>query len=167
LVCLLVGLAEEFAFRGYLLSTLSSGIGFWPAAVLLSLLFGVVHLGNPGETFAGVAGVFAIGMFFCFTVRRTGHLWFAIGQHAAYNFGQAFVYSVPNSGTLIQGHLLNARLEGPQWLTGGPAGPEGSVLAFLILALMFVLFSRIYRSPQARSEAPSKYTSQNHPDASF
>ena len=153
LVCLMVGFAEEFAFRGYLLFTLSSGMDFWPAAVLLSLLFSAVHLGNPGENFMGVTGVFAIAMFFCLTVRRTGSLWFAIGQHATYNFGQAFVYSVPNSGTLIRGHLLDARLEGPQWLTGGAAGPEGSALAFVVLALMFVLFARVYRSPQAPQDA--------------
>jgi membrane protease YdiL (CAAX protease family) len=151
LACLLVGFAEEFAFRGYLLFTLSSGTGFWPASVLLSFAFAAVHWGNPGESLAGVTGVFAIGMFFCLTLRRTGHLWFAVGMHAAFNFGQAYVYSVPNSGTLIRGHLLDAQLEGPQWLTGGAAGPEGSVLAFVVLAFMFVLFARIYPPPQAPS----------------
>ena len=150
LACVLVGLAEEFLFRGYLLFTLSSGMGFWPASVLLSLVFAAEHLRNPGESPAGVTGVFAIGMFFCLTVRRTGHLWFAVGQHAAYNFGQAFVYSVPNSGTWIRDPLLNASLQGPAWLTGGAAGPEGSALAFVVLAFMFVLFARVYRSPQPR-----------------
>jgi membrane protease YdiL (CAAX protease family) len=152
LVCLLVGLTEEFLFRGYLLATLSSGMGFWPAAFILSLLFGAVHLTNPGETLPGLIGVFAIGMFFCLTVRRTGDLWFAIGMHAAFNFGQAFVYSVPNSGTLIRGHLLDARLEGPQWLTGGSAGPEGSALTFVVMLPLFVLFSWVY--PQTMRPGP-------------
>ena len=149
---LMVGLAEEFAFRGYLLTTLSSGMGFWPASVVLSLIFGAVHLGNPGESWAGVLTVGVVGMFFCLTVRRTGDLWFATGAHAAHDFGQAFVYSVPNSGTLIRDPLFNASVEGPVWLTGGAAGPEGSALAFVVLALLFLLFAGIYPSPAGRSE---------------
>ena len=152
-VFLMVGLAEEFAFRGYLLTTLSSGMGFWPASVVSSLIFGAVHLGNPGENPVGLLTVAVVGMFFCLTVRRTGDLWFAAGAHAAHDFGQAFVYSVPNSGTLIRGSLFNASVEGPAWLTGGAAGPEGSTLAFVVLALMFVLFARVYRSPQAPRNA--------------
>jgi membrane protease YdiL (CAAX protease family) len=149
---LMVGLAEEFAFRGYLLTTLSSGMGFWPASVVLSLFFGAVHLGNPGETWMGVVTVAVVGMFFCLTVRRTGDLWFATGAHAAHDFGQAFVYSVPNSGTLIRDPLFDASVEGPAWLTGGAAGPEGSALAFVVLALLFVLFAGIYPPAAGRSE---------------
>jgi len=152
-VFLMVGLAEEFAFRGYLLATLTLGMGFWPASVVLSLIFGAVHLGNPGETSSGVLTVAVVGMFFCLTVRRTGDLWFASGAHAAHDFGLAFVYSAPNSGTLIRGSLFNASAEGPAWLTGGAAGPEGSALAFVVLALMTVLFARVYRSAPARRNA--------------
>jgi membrane protease YdiL (CAAX protease family) len=147
LAFLMVGLAEEFAFRGYLLTTLSAGMGFWPASLLLSVVFGAVHLGNPGETASGLLTVAIVGMFFCLTVRRTGTLWFAVGAHAAHDFGQAFVYSVPNSGTLIRDSLFRSLAEGPAWLTGGAAGPEGSALAFLVLALLFVLFARVYSPP--------------------
>jgi hypothetical protein len=148
-VFLMVGLAEEFAFRGYLLATLSSGMGFWPASVVLSLIFGAVHLGNPGESPAGILTVAVVGMFFCLTVRRTGNLWFAVGAHAAHDFGQAFVYSVPNSGTLIRDSLFIPSVEGPVWLTGGAAGPEGSALAFVVLALMFVLFAVVYEKAKS------------------
>jgi uncharacterized protein len=152
-VFLMVGLAEEFAFRGYLLTTLSSGMGFWPASVVLSLAFGAVHLGNPGENPIGVLTVAVVGMFFCLTVRRTGDLWFAVGAHAAHDFGQAFIYSAPNSGTLIRGSLFSASLRGPTWLTGGAAGPEGSYLIFPVLAFLFFLFASVYRSPQAPPNA--------------
>jgi membrane protease YdiL (CAAX protease family) len=143
-VFLMVGLAEEYAFRGYLLTTLSSGMGFWPASVLLSLGFAAVHMGNPGENPIGLATVGIVGMFFCLTVRRTGDLWFAVGAHAAHDFAQAFLYSLPNSGTLIRDPLFAVSLVGPTWLTGGAAGPEGSVLAFVALGLMIVLFAGFY-----------------------
>jgi len=74
-----VGLFEEFLFRGYTQYTLAESIGFWPAAVVLSLLFGRVHLSNPGESPAGVAGVVMIGMIFAFALRRTGNLWLVVG----------------------------------------------------------------------------------------
>lgn len=76
----LVALFEEFAFRGYTQYTLASGIGFWPAAAILSALFGAVHLGNRGEGWAGALGAGIIGLFWCLTLRRTGNLWFAVGM---------------------------------------------------------------------------------------
>jgi membrane protease YdiL (CAAX protease family) len=143
-VFLMVGLAEEYAFRGYLLTTLSSGMGFWPTSILLSLGFAAVHLNNPGENAIGIVMVAVIGMFFCLTVRRTGNLWFAVGVHSAHDFGQAYVYALPNSGTLIRDPLFVATLRGPAWLTGGAAGPEGSVVAFLAIGLLVVLFAATY-----------------------
>jgi len=134
---LLVGFAEEFLFRGYTLFTLSRGIGFWPTAIALSALFGWVHLGNAGESWRGGLSAGLIGLFFCFTVRRTGTLWFAIGLHASWDWAQSYVYGVADSGMMAQGHLLNPSFHGPAWLTGGTVGPEGSLLVFAVLALMF------------------------------
>lgn len=152
----LVGLYEEFFFRGYLQFTLASGMHFWPAALLLSLAFGAVHLRNPGEGSVGAMSVFVIGMFLCFTLRRTGTLWFAIGFHAAYDFGETFVYSVPDSGIVMPGHLLASSFHGPAWLTGGTVGPEGSVFDFVIMAIAFVIFDRMYRMPKADSSLPTE-----------
>ena len=145
----LVGIFEEFFFRGYLQFTLSSGMGFWPAALLLSLAFGAVHLRNPGEGPMGALSVLVIGMFLCFTLSRTGTLWFAIGFHAAYDFGETYVYSVPDSGIVMPGHLLASSFHGPAWLTGGTVGPEGSVFDFVIVAIAFVVFDRVYRIRKA------------------
>jgi hypothetical protein len=146
---LVVALCEEFLFRGYTQFTLADGIGFWPAAVALSISFGLVHLQNPGESKVGIGGVMLVGLFWCFTLRRTGSLWFAVGMHASFDFGETFLYSVPDSGLLLPGHLSNAALHGPAWLTGGTPGPEGSVFDFLVLLLFFYIFHRLY-SPRPR-----------------
>jgi len=134
LVFLAVGLFEEFFFRGYTQFTLASGIGFWPAATMISAVFGAWHLGNKGEDVAGALSVFVIGMFFCLTLRRTGNLWFAVGLHASFDWGETFLFSVPNSGIVAPGHLLNSSFHGPVWLTGGTVGPEASVMAFVAVA---------------------------------
>jgi membrane protease YdiL (CAAX protease family) len=152
-VFLAVGFAEEFLFRGYLQFTLAEAMGFWPTALLLSLLFGAVHLHNPGEGVVGALSVFTIGMFLCLTLRRTGDLWLAIGWHAAFDFGETYLYSVPNSGLVMPGHLLSASLHGPRWLTGGSVGPEGSAFSFAVLAVTFIAFNRLYR-PRKEAAAP-------------
>ena len=140
----LVGLYEEFAFRGYVQFTLAQAVGFWPAAVLLSAAFGFVHRSNPGESKMGLAGVVLTGLLWCFSLRRTGNLWFAVGMHASFDFGETFLYSVPDSGVVFRGHLSNATLAGPAWLTGGSAGPEGSVCDFAMLLISFYVFHRLY-----------------------
>jgi membrane protease YdiL (CAAX protease family) len=143
-VFLFVGLFEEFLFRGYAQFTLATGIGFWPAATALSAVFGSTHLFNRGEDKIGALSVFVIGMFFCLTLRRTGNLWFAVGLHAAFDWGETFLFSVPDSGLVAPGHLLNSSFHGPAWLTGGTVGPEGSVMAFVAVGIAAAIFAVVY-----------------------
>jgi len=134
----------------------TKGIGFWPAALLLSLLFGRVHLENPGERWVGAAGVVMIGLVFAFALRRTGNLWLVVGWHASFDFGETFLYSVPNSGIIFEGHLSNASLHGAKWLTGGTVGPEGSVFSFLTMGILALaihfLFPAKKKEPAAIQE---------------
>jgi len=143
---LLVGFFEEFSFRGYFFYTLADGIGFWPAAIIQAILFARVHMGNGGETRIGIiaAGVFAL--FAAATLWRTGNLWLAVGAHAGWDWGQSFFFGVNDSGLKVTGHLLNPVMaQGPDWLTGGTVGPEGSVLTLILWSLMTVLFVWLYR----------------------
>jgi len=141
---LLVGLYEDFLFRGYSQFTLTRGIGFWPAALALSCLFGLIHRENAGESWSGVLMAALIGLFFCFTLRRTGSLWFAIGFHATWDWGETFFYGVPDSGWVAPGRLLRPTLAGPNWVTGGSVGPEGSVFCLIVVALTWIAFHRIF-----------------------
>jgi uncharacterized protein len=152
---LMVGFYEDFLFRGYSLITFSQVTGFWPAAVLSSALFGYIHLDNRGEGWAGALGAAAIGLFFCLTLRRTGSLWFAIGMHMSWDWSETFLYSVPDSGLVLPGHLLNSSFHGPVWLTGGSVGPEGSVLLFVLIAVMTLVFDRVYPAKRSATTGPS------------
>jgi len=148
-----VGLFEEFMFRGYSQFTLAEGIGFWPAAILLSAGFGAVHLGNPGEGPVGAASVVMIGVVFAFALRRTGNLWLVVGWHASFDFGETFLFSVPNSGVVFDGHLSNATLHGARWLTGGTVGPEGSVFSFITMAAAAVFIHYAFPAKKKESSA--------------
>jgi uncharacterized protein len=141
---LLAGLFEEFLCRGYLQYTLASGIGFWPAAFVMSGLFAFGHAFNAHENLAGVASVVLFGLLLCLFLQRSGNLWCAVGFHVAYDWGQTF-FGVPDSGIAPYHNLLNSAFSGPQWLTGGVVGPEASVLTPIALALVAVVFSRYYR----------------------
>src|SRR5262249_26695448 len=137
---LIVGIFEEFWMRGYSLFTLTQGIGFWPAAAIMSLVFGAIHLGNKGEAPTGAVAAAIIGLFFCLTLRRTGNLWFAVGFHASWDWGETYLFSVPNSGLSMPGQLMKPVFQGPAWLTGGTVGPEGSVFVFLVMAILALGF---------------------------
>ena len=114
----------------------------------MPVLFGGLHLLSPGETFVGALDVVSYALLACFTLQRTGNLWFAVGLHAAWDFSLTVLYSVPSSGMHAKGALLRSTLSGPAWLTGGADGPEGSVLGLAVLFGSF-LFFRVLFSKQA------------------
>lgn len=139
-----VALAEEMLLRGYLQVTLARLIGFWPAAGVLSLAFGFMHGGNPGESTMGVASAVLIGGVLCLCLRRSGSLCWGIGFHAAWDWAQAFLWGTPVSGFVLEGRLMEARALGDPLWSGGDTGPEGSVLIVPVLALAVVVIARSF-----------------------
>ena len=130
---LLVGISEEMALRGYLQQVLARGMGFWPAAVVLSVGFGALHLNNAGEALIGVATAALAGLVFCYSLWRSGSLWWAIGNHMSWDWAQSYFYGVPDSGSMVSRHLLVSHPMGATWLSGGTVGPEGSIFALAAL----------------------------------
>jgi membrane protease YdiL (CAAX protease family) len=141
---LFTGFFEEFLVRGYSQWALARVMNFWPAAAFLSVAFGYIHGANPGESRTGMVAAGLIGFFLCLTLRRTGDLWWAVGFHMAWDWGESYLYSVPDSGALLPGRLTNSSFHGPDWLTGGSVGPEGSYLVFVVIGALWVLFDRAY-----------------------
>lgn len=139
LAFLFVSFSEELTFRGYLLFVVARRASFWTAAIWLSIVFGVVHLLNPGETVIGIAQVLGTGLLFCFMIRRTGNLWFALGYHATWDWTQTFFYGTADSGLKGVGYFLNTSTQGPNWLTGGSTGPEGSVFSLVVILVAALL----------------------------
>jgi uncharacterized protein len=140
-VFLFVALFEESLFRGYVQFTLTRGIGFWSAAALTSALFAYAHYGKSGETVTGAVSAGAAGFLFCLLLRLSGDLWMPIGFHAAWNWGETYFYGVPDSGGVASKHLFSGSFSGPQWLTGGSVGPEGSWLCVLLIASLYMILA--------------------------
>ncbi len=150
---LLVGLAEESLFRGYPLQALSRGIGFWPAAVISSLIFGALHLTKADENFIDIFNIIALGLILCFALQRTGNLWLPVGFHAAFDFMQFFVIGTPNGGARPEGTLLQASFPGAAWINGGPLGTEASYFMLPVMVLMVVYIHYRYPAAQLRTVA--------------
>lgn len=124
------GMVEETLFRGVLLRHLEKLIGTWWALAATSVLFGGLHMVNPDATWAGAIGIMVeAGMLLGGAYLYTRRLWFAVGLHAAWNFTQGWVFSIPVSGTGDSIGILVTRRIGPEWLTGGKFGLEASVPA--------------------------------------
>jgi membrane protease YdiL (CAAX protease family) len=152
---LLVGLLEEYLTRGYVQYTLARGLagfyewafkarhskalGFWTSAIILSTLFGLGHNSNPGESPIGLLSAGLASMIFCFSLWRTGSLWWAIGFHTSWDWAQSFLYGVADSGTMVQHHLLATHPVGKAILSGGTTGPEGSILIVAVIGLVSLI----------------------------
>ena len=127
------GVFEEIMMRGILLRHLETMLGSWAALGLSAAIFGALHLPNPGATlFAAVAIAMEAGILLGAAYLLTRRLWLAIGIHAAWNFTQGWVFSVPVSGGDAPLGLLITRRVGPDWLTGGGFGLEASVVALVV-----------------------------------
>lgn len=147
-----VAITEELLFRGYLLFTLARGIRFWPAAMVLASMFGLLHKSNAGESPFGLIAASLVALVFSLSLWRLGHLWWAIGFHAAWDWAESFFYGTRDSGTVSAGQLLHAHPIGSQLWSGGTTGPEGSVwiVPVLILAALFVWFTQPKSNAQFR-----------------
>ena len=133
--CLLVGFMEETQLRGYLQFTLARAIGFWWAALILSVAFGLGHLHNSHETVLGVLTIGASGAVFCLSLWYTRTLYWAIGFHAAWDWGQAFFYGDRGDPTVPQ--LFATHPVGDPLWSRGLAGPEASLVVLpRMLALL-------------------------------
>lgn len=157
-VFIAVGLLEEYLCRGFLQFTLTRGVyglaekispiharavAFTIAAFFMSLFFASGHLHNARENPMGIAMTFIAAIVFSYALWRTGSLWWAIGNHMAWDWAQSFLYGVPDSGQISAGRLFHTHPVGNPLLSGGIDGPEGSiyVLPIMLLAFLAVRFT--------------------------
>jgi membrane protease YdiL (CAAX protease family) len=156
-------LAEEAAFRGYGLQTLTRAKLVWFGVLLTSLPFGVVHLMNPNVvpvvTFSNTV---LAGVWLAITYLRTRSLWCPLGVHFGWNWALGWFFGLPVSGVrLVSNSLFQGEDAGPKWLTGGSYGIEGGV-ASTIAMVVFTLFIWRTRWLSATPEL-LKLTSEENP----
>jgi len=148
-------------FRGYPFQRLEEAIGAAGSISIFSLLFGAVHLTNPGASPLGLINTVAIGVVLAIAYLRTRALWLPWGIHFGWNVSLGLVLGLPVSGLRVFNVILHTTVKGPAWFTGGVYGIEASLpVAVAILAGMLL----VSKWPVARLGEPLTYKRQEHED---
>lgn len=119
---------EELLFRGVLFRWIEKLTGTWLALLVTGVLFGGSHLANPDATLWGATAIaIEAGFMLAACYAATRSLWVTIGLHFGWNFALGGIFSTVVSGNGDSKGLLDTTLSGPDLITGGAFGPEGSV----------------------------------------
>ena len=138
---LIVAIGEEVMFRGVLFRWIDEKFGFAAALIVSALVFGFVHIANPGATWwSSIAIAVEAGLLLGAAYKYSGTLWLPIGIHWAWNFSQGNIFGFGVSGQDAGASLFKARIEGSPWVTGGSFGAEASVIAVVIGAAVSAWF---------------------------
>ena len=128
--------AEEALLRGYPLQALAEAWGAGIALLVTSIVFGALHVANPGATALGLANVVAAGVLLGVVYLKTASLWWATGAHLGWNWSHGYLADVPVSGhELVDAPFYEGVPRGAEWLGGGAFGPEGSAVTTGLLLL--------------------------------
>lgn len=133
---IMVGFAEEFFFRGYVIRTLEERDNpSWFIYGLSSIIFSFAHSGNTGINNLAFINLFLVGILFAYMFRVTGSLWLPVGFHVSWNFFQGVVFGLPVSGNPLDSIYHSQMVVGHDLMSGGGFGPEGGVLTTLLIGL--------------------------------
>lgn len=147
----LVGWQEELLWRGYWLQNLADGLNLVWGVVISSAIFAVLHLLNPGASWASSLGIFLAGLFLAYGYLATRQLWLSIGLHIGWNFFLGPVFGFPVSGLETPSLFLHTNT-GPDWITGGTFGPEAGLIllpGLFLGALLIRFYQRRWRTSEA------------------
>lgn len=152
LFVLLTGaMTEELMFRGYPFQRLLEAVGPARAILLLSFLFGTVHLDNPHATRWAFINTIAVGVLFAIAYLKTRALWLPWGIHFGWNTALGMGFGLPVSGLNDFSVVVRATAKGPLWVTGGDYGLEASAVGTVVIALGLVLVSLLRMRPEAEA----------------
>jgi membrane protease YdiL (CAAX protease family) len=126
-------------------------VGIWIAALMMNLIFSLVHILNPAFSILAAVFLFIHGLLYTVAYLKTRSLWTPIGLHMAWNFTQGPVAGMNVSGTSIDYSLFSTEIKGPDLLTGGSFGVEGGLAAIIIsAAILMVLLKARWLKPSDR-----------------
>ena len=137
---LLQGGTEEVATRGWLLTRIAARTNLPLAIAISSSLFGILHLGNAGVTVLSVLNIVLDGVLAALLFIYTDSIWLVVAQHGTWNYVQGNLLGFQVSGTGADASIFSFTMgSGPDWLTGGEFGAEGSIITTLVLLLSVVI----------------------------
>jgi len=151
----LVAFAEEMVFRGYILNNLMESMNKWLALGISAALFAIAHISNPGISPVAIVNILLAGLLLGMNFIYTRNIWFAICFHFSWNFLQGPVFGYDVSGLPLQS-VLEPSLQGPQWVTGGTFGMEGSFITTGLFTGSLLLLYYVYQNRYSKAVTTSQ-----------
>jgi uncharacterized protein len=140
------GFFEELFIRGYAFAILRRTAGWKMALIITSIVFGLLHVSNPGADAESILAVIVAGFFLGTVFLVTRSLYAAGAAHFAWNWVMSGALHIAVSGIPSSDPNYRVVDSGPDWLTGGPWGPEGGLAAVgAMFVVLFYLFGRYMR----------------------
>ncbi|QTA56142.1 CPBP family intramembrane metalloprotease [Streptococcus suis] len=148
------GTTEELLTRGWMFSSLSAKHNIPVGILVSSLFFTFLHLGNDGLSLIPLLDLTLFAILACLVMLKTGNIWVISGIHAAWNCFQGNVFAFPVSGTQAGQAFIAVETSGPDWLSGGAFGVEGSIISLLIQAgiITWLVYELYFTSPSKQLE---------------
>jgi uncharacterized protein len=137
---------EELLLRGYPFAVLREAVGARWTLISTSIVFGLLHIPNPGADSQSIVIVMLAGFFLGSIFLATRSLYAATAAHFVWNWFMAAGLHSPVSGLPVSTPDYRVIDAGPDWLTGGAWGPEGGFAAALgMFAVLIYLHARPLR----------------------
>ena len=150
----LATLAVQVAFRGYPFEKAIAAIGEIPAALMLSVLYGIFRAWLPGASRASMGVSIALGLLLSMAYLRTRALWLPWGLHFGWVATRALFFGLPVSGVSSHSPMVQGDPMARLGLTGGVFGLDGTWLAFWILLIAMPFLYRATRDLSYYHNAP-------------
>jgi membrane protease YdiL (CAAX protease family) len=147
-------LAMEVAFRGYPFQCAIRAIGELPAALMLAVLYGIVHAWLSGASRASMAVNIALGLLLAMAYLRTRALWVAWGLHFGWVASRALLFGLPVNGVSSHSPVVQGDPMVTAGLSGGYFGLDGSWVAFVAILLAMPFVYRATRELSFHHNAP-------------
>ena len=135
-----VAIFEEILIRGILFRIVEEKLGSVNALIMSAIIFGALHLMNPGSSFISAACVAVEGgLLLGAAYIYSRNLWLPIAIHFAWNFMQSGIFGAVTSGNEKINSLLTTHITGPELITGGAFGPEGTIQAIIFCLIATIV----------------------------
>jgi membrane protease YdiL (CAAX protease family) len=150
-----VAFSEEILARGFLLQILERRYGTLAGVIGSTAIFSLLHISNPGATWAALIGLVVAGLLFAYAYLATRQLWLPIALHLSWNCSEGPIFGFPVSGLQGPG-LLDPNVSGPPAITGGAFGPEGGLVGLLGVGLAAAMIAAYQRAVARRGKGEAR-----------
>lgn len=144
---LIQGMSEEVVLRGWLFSELSYKFGIVAGIILNSLIFSLMHSGNPNITLIAYLNIFLFGAFESLVYYKWQNLWICGAIHSLWNFSQGNIFGIQVSGiSFSKIKIFEIKFLSHSNFTGGIFGTEGGLICTFVLILFSIAILYIIKN---------------------